>query len=191
MDKVGFLGVVKRAFDMDTRPEWLAKMVDRPSSFRYYRVFVTLARYMQPELIVELGTNKGTGALHFKHGCPEAKVITVDIYVSANDNLLAEHGIYHPISDSADYASLVDDGRVDILFIDTNSCAAENPQVSYGRITEEIEAWLPKMKPGGIILFDDIRFNEGMLQAWDELEGNKLEVRELHPPNVSFGVLLL
>ena len=188
MDKIDFYSIVDRAFDKDTRPTWLAKMVNRPNSFYYYRAFVNLTRYMQPELVVELGTNKGVGALHFKHGCPEAKVITVDINLSANAKLLASQDILHPVSDSVDYAKLVDDVSVDILFIDTNSWAVEDSQVSYGRVTEEIEAWFPKMKPGGIILFDDIRLNDGMFQAWDELIGCK--VKELHPC-VSFGVLFI
>ena len=191
MDKVEFLDSVKRAYESDDRPKWLVDMVGGPTSFRYYRVFADLARYMQPKLVIELGTNSGVGALHFKHGCPEAKVITVDIKLSYKQKLIAEQGVIHPVADAVDYAKLVDDGSVDILFIDTNNCTFdEDPQVSYTLLTEELEAWLPKMKPGGIILFDDIRNNEGMTQAWNELEGDKLEVKELHPC-VSFGVLFI
>lgn len=190
MDKIDFYSIVDRAFYVDTRPIWLSRMVDRPDSFRYYRVFVTLAKYMQPELIVELGTNKGVGAFHFKYGCPAAKAFTVDLYLSAKDKLLADQGIIHSVSDSVDYAKLVDDGSVDILFVDTNCCVKGNPQTSYSMVVEETEAWLPKMKPGGIILFDDIHLNSGRHQAWNELEGNKLEVKELHPC-VSFGVLFI
>jgi predicted O-methyltransferase YrrM len=173
----------------DDRPKCLKDIVRRPKSFHYYKLFVRLARAMNPDLIIELGTAQGVGALHFRQGTKTAKIITVDIVRSllTKDRLLV-HDIKGIICDAVEYADWVGDGSVDILFIDTNM-NKENEPGAYKLLTDELDAWLPKMKPGGIVLFDDIR-NGDMFKAWEELEGDKQEVRALHPA-LSFGVLFL
>ena len=63
--------------DPDNRPEYLTPSLMWKKR-RYYRFLALLAQEMQPDLIVELGTNNGAGALHFKWGWPEADVVTID-----------------------------------------------------------------------------------------------------------------
>lgn len=188
MNRKTFLEIIARKGE--DRPEWLKEMVGRPASFRYYRAFAFLAKETNPKLIVELGTNTGAGALHFRHGSKTARIVTVDVNPCPRSKLLRDQNIEHPISDSVAYAKQEKDGSVDILYIDTNFGVKGKPEISYALLTREITAWLPKMRPGGIVLFDDIHLNEGMNQAWDELEGNKFEAKEMHPC-VSFGVLLV
>jgi len=189
MDRKRFLEIMENAKRVDDRPKVLRDLVRRPKSFHYYKLFVHLACAMQAKLIIELGTSQGVGALHFKHGAPAAKVITVDIVITpkTKDRLFA-HDIEGVICDAVEYADWVADDSVDILFIDTNMCKTNEPE-AYDLLTRELGAWLPKMKPGSVVLFDDIR-NGNMFQAWEELDGDKLEVGELHP-SLSFGVLFL
>lgn len=191
MDKKTIESIIARAHDEDDRPEWLQKMVGRPASFRYYRAFVLLAKETDPELIVEIGTNTGAGALHFRHGSESARIITVDINKSPKHGLLAKQNIEHVVCDSAQYASQVEDGSVDILFIDGGH--------TYAQLMADVTAWIPKMKEGGIVLLDDVRLKEypagvptGMSEAWEEIEvqGDKFEVVGMHNC-VSFGVLLV
>jgi len=209
MDKQTLLGIVKHSHDEDDRPTWLADMVRRPYSFRYYRAFVALARHMNPALIVELGTNTGAGALHFRHGAPTAKIVTVDITKTSPHRckLIEQADIEYIIKDSVEAASQVD-GKIDMIFYDANH--------EYSNVMAEVAAWMPKMKEGGIAFFDDIRYNvevrpqgksyvsthnkllevgeeTGMFRAWTEISEQHgkeaVEVKEMHP-STSFGVIL-
>lgn len=190
MNKDTFLSIVELSKQIDDRPKVLRDTVRRPNSFHYYKTFVHLAAAMNPKLIIELGTNQGTGALHFRFGASAtARIVTVDNMdrPKIREKMFA-HDIDGVLCDAVAYAKQVEDGTVDILFIDTNNGKREESG-AYDLLTRELAVWLPKMKSGGIILFDDIRNGE-MSKAWDELEGDKLEVKELHAA-LSFGVLFL
>lgn len=191
----------------DDRPEWLRNMVSR-SYWLYYKAFTALAKHMNPELIVELGTQAGTGALHFRHGSPTARIVTVDIKKTLPKwcNQLREQRIEYIISDAAKAASLVD-GDIDIIFYDANH--------EYENVIAEVAAWMPRVKEGGIAMFDDIHYDiekrkhghylskhnkllatgeeTGMSRAWKEVSEQygkeAFEFEELHP-GVSFGVIL-
>lgn len=191
MDRIALEDLIARAHDKDDRPNWLRKMVGRPASFRYYRTFVLLARELAPKFIVEIGTNTGAGALHFRHGSRKPRILTIDIHKSPKHELLAKHNIEHVICDSAQYATQIEDKSVDILFIDGGH--------TYAQLMADTTAWIPKMKEGGIVLLDDVRLAEypkgvptGMSEAWEEIEveGDKFEVSGMHNC-VSFGVLLV
>jgi predicted O-methyltransferase YrrM len=204
MDKERFLEVVETGLKTDDRPQWLRDLVRRPA-WLYYRAFVALAEHTNPELIVELGTHHGVGALHFNYGCPTAKIITIDIAKYPNRPIMAKKGIVSVLCDSTKYADQVEDGTVDILFIDANH--------TYESLIADFNAWLPKMKESGIVLFDDVGWdmvltpktarmihgkvageNTYMSHAWEEIVaqeyGETFELKKLHP-SYSFGVLLL
>jgi hypothetical protein len=199
MDKAKLLEIIETSTTTDNRPQWLRDRVHR-EAWLYYRVFVGLAKEVNPTLIVELGTQAGCGALHFKYGCPTAYVITVDICHCINKALLVKKGIKSIICDSAEYAKQIKDGTVDILFIDTNFGIKDDP-TAYGRLMGEVEAWMPKMAPNGILLFDDIWHSKnskvedgGMYGAWKKISKKygkeTLEVMKLHP-STNFGIILL
>jgi predicted O-methyltransferase YrrM len=164
---------------------------------------------MNPDLIVELGTNTGAGALHFRHGSPTTKITTIDITKTSPHRctLIEQANIEYIIKDSVEAASQVDD-KIDIIFYDANH--------EYSNVMAEAAAWMPKMKEGGIALFDDIHYDiekrkegqtyiseynkllkqgeaTGMYRAWTEIiekyGKEAFEVKELHP-SVSFGVIL-
>lgn len=193
MNKIEFLNVVDQAVHTDTRPEWLRDMVCRPN-WLYYQAFIYLTKYVNPKLIVELGTQAGVGALHFRQGSSTAKIITVDIrpYPGEGKGLRDENNIESVICDSTEYAKQVKDKTVDILFCDANH--------TYESVIAEITAWMPKMAPNGILLFDDIWLlknkpeDKGMCRAWEELSKKygkeTFEVMKLHPA-VNFGIILL
>jgi len=192
MDKQTFLEIVELTKRADDRPSNLVNLIRRPNSFHYYKLFVHLARAMNPGLIVELGTNQGVGALHFRYGSPTAKIITVDIVRTQKiEDRLIDYGVKGVICDATEYAVQVKDGTVDICFIDANHL--------YEDVKSDAAAWIPKMRKGGVVMFDDIWLKEypvgvetGMKRFWDELEGDfeKLEVKYLHP-SVNFGVLII
>ena len=204
MTKDTFLDIIETGLKTDDRPQWLKDMIPL-ASFHYYPALAFLAKATNPKLVVELGTATGVGALHFNYGCPTAKIITVDIAKCPNHPLMDKKGIVSVICDSAEYAKQVEDGTVDILFIDANHI--------YESLMADITAWISKMNQGGIVLLDDIHFDEiitpkvlswaihgklgentNMTAAWNEIikrqYGQTFEIRKLHPI-ASFGVLLL
>jgi predicted O-methyltransferase YrrM len=210
MDKKTFLDLVERTLLVDDRPDWLAQLI--PRHWAYYRVLLNLAKETNPDLIVELGTQQGRGAIHFAYGCSTAKIITLDIKepLPASKKRMDKYkNIEFVLSDSVEYACQVEDSTVDIIFYDANH--------EYKNVIAEAEAWMPKMKKGGIALFDDIHYDiekrreqdqytskhnkhlvtgeeTGMSRAWKEVSEKyskeAFEVPALHIVT-SFGVLLL
>ena len=166
----------------DNRPDWLVETIKRPEQSLYYLFLMMLAETVKPRLIVELGTNRGTGAAHFKLGYPDARVITVDKKQPEHiKEFLTSHGIEFIKADTITAAKLIPN-NIDILFIDALH--------TYEKATEELKTYLPKMNKGGIIIFDDIHLDEGMQQFWDEIEEEKIDISHLHP-SPGFGALIV
>jgi predicted O-methyltransferase YrrM len=69
---------------------------------------------------------------------------------------------------SHDAADMFDDESVDIIFIDAGH--------SYEAVMNDIEAWLPKMKPNGIMAGHDYTAWEGVNQAVTEVFGTPHKV---------------
>lgn len=126
----------------------------------YYRLLYRLARLARPEVMVELGVCTGRGTAHLAAGCPDGLVIAVDP---------EEHGALRPNAldrypnirfckaRSDDHALLasVADGSVGLCFVDSVHA------VDYA--LREVALWTPKMKKGGgVFLFDDLEWDEGM-----------------------------
>lgn len=92
------------------------------------------------------------------------------------DNIAPVHrSVNLCIDDSADAANLFPKMSVDFAYID----AAHD----YESVRRDILAWLPRMKPGGLLAGDDYEYWPGVRQAVDELlpgathEGNVWQVR--------------
>lgn len=81
------------------------------------------------------------------------------------DNLLPVSGHHETlIADSANSACFFADASVDFCFIDASH--------EYEDVKRDILAWLPKMKPGGLLAGDDYKFYDGVKKAVDEVLGN-------------------
>lgn len=164
----------------DDRPQSLKDMVRRPQGFRYYNFLSLLARAMRPNLIVELGTNRGVSALHFRHGCHKARIISVDIrHLPEVRNELMFKGVECLTGRSVDVADQVK-GPIDILFID-----AEHTEEA---VMQEVEAYVFKVRSGGVVLFDDVHLDESMECVWRRLQlvFPCVDLTELHP-TAGFG----
>ena len=155
----------------------------RDSSNPYYDLLYYVAKEVPSDLIVELGTCTGGGTSHFAAGTT-GKVISIDIESRPDtvERLKPFDNVELVVGNTRDPAlawQIGKRGPIDILFIDTEHNAEQ--------VIIELSLYGPLVRPGGIILFHDIRINEGMSQWWDNLDEDKLELPEMH--HSGFGVV--
>ena len=138
---------------------WLDSYYKRAKNFgfEYYRLAYFLAHEMQPEIIVELGTQYAQCAAHFAAGSPDSRVVTIDC-LDVRQQPLFEHSlldrypnielmIYH--STDSEVLAQFEEHSIGICFADT--------QHNTPHVLREIDLWTPKMIPGGVWLIDDLR----------------------------------
>lgn len=163
----------------DPRPEYLLKLeFDKKAA--YYPFLYLLSLFIKPSLVVELGTGRtAISAMHLALASPEAKVITidtssVDLPTGYPNNLEVLRG--HSVS----LAEKISDG-IDILFIDTDH--------TYDTTTKELSLYVPKVKPGGVVLMDDIHLGQDMEKVWQVIPEPKLDL-PLHS-HCGFGAFVV
>lgn len=148
------------------------------------------------DTFVELGTFMGKSTIHMasmiKESNKKIKIYTVDTFKGSVISAYAddiyeikylgmtmedifkqnikdckvEEYITSIVSDSAKAASHFDDESVAHVYVDAGH--------GYVEVLEDIQAWLPKIKPGGVMSGDDFSF-PGVKRAVDEMFGEKIE----------------
>ncbi len=177
-----------RARDFLTRFENPSESPD-PLSFGfdgsnpYYNLLYSVAKELQPKLVIELGTCTGGSTSHLAAGT-SGKVLSIDIEIrpDARELLLAFDNVELMQGDTRDpelVAEVAKRGPIDLLFIDTLHTAEQ--------VTAELVLFSPSVRQRGLIFFDDIRINPGMSSWWDSLDEDKLELPEMHW--TGFGVV--
>ena len=167
----------------DNRPQYLRALPDAYEP--YYRLLYELGKAGKQN-ILEIGTYRGTSAAHLAAGQGNL-VTTVNINPDAARcvrelNLL---GIASITSDSGEYGKRLHAGMVapeyDILFID----GLHNFNQTYG----EYELFRPFVKPGGIILIDDVDLGmdgDEMNVFWEYVIDPKFRCDTMHA--TGFGI---
>lgn len=150
---------------------------DQPVYYRFlYLLAPSLSNY------AELGCYRGWAILHLLTANPELQVWGIDVNPQPCPEVLAcgFQPIWSSSTDPAMAAEIADES-LDAVFIDSDH--------SYDTTAEEYRLWWPKIRPGGLCLFDDISYPEyGCTRFWQELEGDKRTFPELHP-TYGFGVV--
>ena len=165
----------------------------------YYRFFYLLTEMLDPDLVVELGAWKGTGAAFFAAGNPNTKVLTIDHHTDPGDE---EHkrdclevvsrypNVEYLQGWTWDVAPQVpEQGKIDILFIDSWHV--------YDKAMRDWEIYSKMLSDKALVLCDDILDGEregdpisGMKRFWEELPGQtKFLTRVLHM-GFPMGVLI-
>jgi len=126
----------------------------------YYRLLYHLAC----DVNVELGTCTGRGTAHL--AARGGTVIAVDPegHGALRINALNRYPnvrFYKTRSDDPTLLASVADGSVGLCFVDSVHA------VDYA--LREVGLWTPKMVPGGIFLFDDLDWDDGMRSLLDRL----------------------
>lgn len=152
----------------------------------YYRFMFRLVQRMKPNLIVELGVCTGRCTAHLAAPKFDCRVLAIDPKPQDIREILARYpniDLKIDLSTSPLVLSGVKDNSVDICFIDTIH--------SYRQVISEFHLWFPKLKVGGVMLFDDISLNAGTIKAWVELQQLCVEHVSLpHLHHSGFGAIV-
>ena len=139
----------------------------------HYEFLYLLLQTVKPKLVVELGTSTGLSMLYMIEGSPNSDFYTIDIDVNSGLYLKDVPATYI-IGDSIECVSQIPND-IDILFEDTSH--------EYDTIERDFQTYFPKIKKGGIMLFDDINSNAypGAKKWWKELDCPiKVELPKIH-----------
>lgn len=117
--------------------------------------------------VADLGAGSGTTAAAVFESNPKAKIWTIDI---SKENLDWAGAIVDSMDmrdrwvalcmDSVAAAEFLGESQWDLVLIDTSH--------EYEHTKSELEAWRPKLSPGGLIWLHDYVGYEGVTQAVDE-----------------------
>lgn len=131
-----------------------------------------LARHIQPETMVELGTSLGIGALYQSlgylngnlttfEGCPNTAAVAAEQFAKANMNPTIIKGNFddtlQPFLESIE--------KLDWAFIDGNH--QKEPTIRY------FEQCMEKCHNDSVLLFDDIYWSKGMAEAWQNIKADE------------------
>jgi len=165
----------------DDRPEWLQRCRDTDQRFAmYYKFLYQLAKAMQPRWVLETGTRLGLSAVQLAAGAPAATVITIDIDPQSQGRV---KGVSEPnkvsnilpiTSDSRKVIPLLppECQKFDLIYLDSDH--------TYDVVMPEFRLFQPLLRPGGVMVFDDITLNAQMRKFWSEVPGPKAELNDLH-----------
>ena len=133
------------------------------------RMLFRLVNFMQPKIMVEMGTSLGLSTAYQAKACPDAKFITMEgspqtaAVALENFNLLKVTGIKQVNGDFKDTLPgvLANLSSVDYVFFDGNHRKEAT--------LEYFNAFMKKASANSVFVFDDIRWSQGMHEAWLEI----------------------
>lgn len=159
------LGSGSKVFDQKERAvKKIAQIAGMP--FSRQKKLVGLCRHLEPTNILELGTSVGLGTAALLFGAPHAKITSVEgcpqtlaiakehLKPPQNRNLML-------IQERFDRFLETDQKRYDLILLDGDHRKTAT--------LEYFETLLPKLQPNGLLIFDDIHWDEGMTMAWNQL----------------------
>jgi predicted O-methyltransferase YrrM len=147
------------------------KQIHKTSSSgkRYGRLLYLLCKHYKPLRILELGTSLGRGTLAMHLGHSEAQITTIEgspeiaTIASENINKFATNPtkIEVKVSSFSTYLSELDNATFDLIYIDGH----HNGEA----LRKYLDQIMPYTHEQTLFLLDDIRWNDDMFKAWNEL----------------------
>jgi len=139
------------------------------SGRRYGRLLYLLCKHYKPLHILELGTSLGRGSLAMHLGHSEAQITTIEgspeiaAIASENINKFATNptNIEVITSSFSTYLSDLDNATFDLVYIDGHHEGKA--------LRNYLDQIMPFTHEQTLFLLDDIRWNDDMFKAWNEL----------------------
>ena len=139
------------------------------SGKRYGRLLYLLCQHYKPMHILELGTSLGRGTLAMHLGHPEAQITTIEgspeIAAIARENInkfaTNPNNIEVITSSFSTYLSDLDNATFDLVYIDGHHEGKA--------LRNYLDQIMPYTHEQTLFLLDDIRWNDDMFKAWNEL----------------------
>jgi len=136
---------------------------------RQGQLLFRLVNFLQPKTMLEIGTSLGVSTLYQAKACPTANFITMEgspetaKIAARNFGLLKAPNIKQVIGnfDETLPKALQSISSLDYVFFDGNH--RKEPTLNY------FHQCLPLANDGAVFIFDDIRWSEGMYEAWQEI----------------------
>lgn len=146
----------KLALTRPIRNSHLANLYDQ-DPFPYLRFLYYVGQLFAVKAAVELGTCTGRGTAHLAAVCKQVFTIDPVLHGAFADNTAPYPNItYLPFrSDHLPMLEIFRKGSIDLCFVDSVHAA------DYAM--KEVELWTPKIRPGGLFLFDDLDLMPGLL----------------------------
>ena len=153
------------------------------------RILFRLVNHMQPKILVEMGTSLGISTLYLSKAVPDAKIVTMEgsqniaKVAFKNFSILKARNIKLVTGKFGETLPLVikELDKADFVFFDGN----HRKEATF----EYFKTFLPLASNKCVFVFDDIRWSDGMYEAWNEI---------IKEPNVtvsidlfSFGIVFL
>ena len=158
-----------------------------------------LVAQLQPRLLVELGTDRGESYFAFCQSVQENKTGTVsfavdhwrgDAHSGSYDETTFAEVVRHNGTHYASFSTLLrgsfDEAlgcfppeSIDLLHIDGHHTEAA--------VRHDVESWLPRLRPGGILLMHDVVMRDsdfGVWKVWAELAGGGRSWSFEQPPGL-------
>lgn len=146
----------------------IARNAAKPA--KYGQLLMRIAKYYQPQIILELGTSLGLSTSYLALGNPAARILTLEgapsIAAKAASNF-RELGLKNIQQVTGNFDDTLKDAlsdlnKVDLAFIDGNHQLA--PTLQY------FNAILSRTHNDSILVFDDIHWSDEMEQAWEQIK---------------------
>lgn len=141
------------------------------TSSKYGKLLFKLANHYQPKTILELGTSLGVGTFMLANGYPNSKIITVEGCSETSDIAQKMHlkfqskNVDFVVSDFVSYLKNYKGSSFDFVFIDGDHRGK--------KLHELLDLLNDHIHDETIILLDDIRWSNDMLNSWNELISNQ------------------
>lgn len=145
----------------------IAKNAAKPKKFG--QLLYRMAKFYQPQTILELGTSLGITSSYLALGNPSARVVTLEgasvIADKAQENFqqlnIGNVELVRGNFDSTLADVLSANQRIDLAFIDGNH--RQEPTERY------FQQLLPYVHNDSLLIFDDIHWSKGMETAWKNI----------------------
>jgi predicted O-methyltransferase YrrM len=142
---------------------------ERTHSRKQLEFLYRMAKWFQPETILEFGTAAGISALYLGKGSPGSRMITMEgcmglasiankSFAKRNLNIEVEVGDFDAILDNI----LKRTDKLDMVFFDGNH--RKTPTLDY------FEKCIEKADENSVFMFDDIHWSRGMSSAWTTIK---------------------